>query len=331
MPSECCYFDVEGDFQESEPLEADCTSLYEEGKAMFTIEGGCSRDADGRHLNPICLEAGDIEAAARPEVVTLWSHYGAAGPFTNSKAEPVGSDLPMKCICEFIDDNISPSDVDYYSPTVFTPPTCFSSKRLLPGIRDKALKVPCDGGFTFHPMGGKDQVMKSIGVDMSLHRKVERLEEQNAFILDIPSLHAYMNSYLERTGFRDWPNMGKFPMSFRGRDTCAEKHITPVVFPPTAFNPFYMGSGDPRYRADRAIGLCAPAGARAFFCAAKDNPLLQPVVSWNYDDGFDVAPTGRFANGTRWRPMNILQCLRLCTSSPEGTAYIGDGPIGIVV
>lgn len=55
---------------------------------------------------------------------------------------------------------------------------------------------------------------------------------------------------------------------------------------------------------------------------------MTKVLKWKYSsDGV----SGVFADGRPWEPMTVRECLATCQATPEGTAYIGDGPNGLVI
>lgn len=76
---------IEDDWQVHTPAVANCETLHLEAKNLFEIEGGCPRNSKGRNNNPLCLESKEMSIGAYPRNLSLWTRYGAAGPFTNSE------------------------------------------------------------------------------------------------------------------------------------------------------------------------------------------------------------------------------------------------------
>jgi hypothetical protein len=328
------------DFQERNPLPTNCAAMELEGKNLFEIEGGCTKDENGAFTNVICLEPGAVGSSAVPEKFTLWSHVGAAGPFTNSKGVAIDG-LPMNCICESIASGVSIANIKYFNLNVFTPGQCsgrsgFSDFVYLLFGRRPAQSVPCNG----FPVSTSTQSLTIIETPDLFNRIVKegvgrvqlyllnRLERRQLIFLALPALYRSLYSYLTRQGFTEWANVLKWP--FLGTDTCAEKNATSLAYPASTFPPYVFGGiTEVTYPLPpKLFGLCAYYTDTTFFCPAHQNANLQPVTSWNYNR---FTPSGTFANGSTWRPYGPLECLSKCKIQAEGTAYIGDGPHGILV
>ncbi len=59
----------------------------------------------------------------------------------------------VKCVCETIDPNISPADVDAFIPTVATPSICISTEKTTSEYEEQ-YAVPCEGfGRTPNALG----------------------------------------------------------------------------------------------------------------------------------------------------------------------------------
>jgi hypothetical protein len=340
-PSNCCRFDVTNDFQESHPLPANCDDVEREGRQLFEIEGGCTKDENGSYSNVICLEPGTVTAGALPSKFSLWSHMGAAGPFTNSKGVPLDG-LPMQCICQSVADLSDVNDIDYFNLNVFSPPQWTAEGPfdfLLP--RDPALSVPCKGlpvfaagsrALTSTPSLKTTTALINDFVNQGLTKLqlqlLIRFERRQMIYLVLPLLYEVLYTFLTREGYTDWANVLKWP--FLSGDSCPEKNATSLAYPPTTFPPYVFGG-----KTDATIpqppplfGLCALYADNKFFCPAHQNPYLEPVTRWTYDR---LAPKGYFANGSTWSPYGIQDCLRKCKNQAQGTAYIGDGPHGLLV
>jgi hypothetical protein len=305
-----------------------------EGKNLFEIEGGCSKDANGKYSNVICLQPGEVKASVAPSELSLWSHVGGAGPFTNSKGIPIDG-LPMKCICESVADKVSLSDVTYYSLTAFSPNECQSKGRFF--RRQPIQSVSCTG-FSVSSMNQNTTILKTSalydlsskqGVKQGEIRLLSQLERRQLLVLALPTLYRNLNSVLNRQGNMEWPNIVKWP--YMHRDSCAAKNVSSLAYPNTTFPPYVLGGEtELTFPVSRsALELCSVYNiGNRFFCPSHQNPTLQNVKYWSYKT---VSPQGVFANGTVWKPLGILECLTKCRVRPEGTAYIGNGPHGIVV
>jgi hypothetical protein len=328
-PSNCCSLNIHHDWQERVPLEGDCDDLRREAQNLFEIEGGCPRDSSGRHLNRVCHESGDVRGNVSPAKLALWSHLGAAGPFVNSHGQPIGTELPMKCICRGLLNGTSADDVDYFTVGNLGQSLCGKSKF---GFRPLQT-VACDGTFAL----GKpptDAILaghEREGYDMTTYNKILLYERHRFSMLVTPEFVSTMVSYTQRSGnHTEWPAMGKFP--FHGiADTCKAKGVSNVPFMSLAITPYIPGTPDPSVPWKNLapfLGLCTPFTATKHFCASHQNAVLKPVVEWHIDRH---EPYGTFDDGTKWMSMSWFECVTKCKREPLGTAYIGDGPHGLVV
>jgi hypothetical protein len=305
-----------------------------EGKNLFEIEGGCEKDSNGNYKNVICLQPGEIRASVLPSKLSLWSHVGGAGPFTNSKGVPIDG-LPMKCICESIADDIdSFDDVTYFNLNTFTTTQCQDQTFF---GRRPALAVPCKG----LPISAKNDsknilstsalndALESQGVDRNGFDLVAQLERRQLLFTVLPALYKTLNSVLNRQGHNEWPNILKWP--YFHSDTCAAKNATSLAYPPTTFPPYVLGGEtELTFPVSRGpLELCALyTPDNVFFCPSHQNPTFENVESWEYDR---YRPRGLFSNGSIWKPYGLLECLAKCPVRAEGTAYIGNGPHGVLV
>jgi hypothetical protein len=333
--------DITNDFQEKNPLPTNCDDMEREGKMLFEIEGGCTKDENGTFSNVICLEPGDVKAGAFPSKFSLWSQMGAAGPFTNSKGVPLDG-LPMKCLCESLADFADVNDVDYFTLNVFSPSQCGTDSAfdILFG-RVPALAVSCEGPPVFTgPRYGAlaDTIQRTSSLLNDFVKQgltklqlilLSKFERRELIFLILPTLYQALYTYLNREGFTEWANVLKWPRL--SGDTCPAKNATSLAYPPTTFPPYVFGGKTeatfPK-PAPPIIDLCALYTDNKLFCPAHQNPLLEPVTSWSYDR---FSPKGYFANGSIWSPFGFVDCLTRCQNQADGTAYIGDGPHGLMV
>ena len=237
VPSQCCHFNIEEDPTESKPLTTDCDALYQKGKELYVIEGGCSAENSTNHM---CVDEGTIDKSGKPSDLSLWSQYGAVGPFTSKKGKPIDS-LPMKCICRFINRLSSRKNVDFFTPSIMTYSECYSSRL----FNKHALAVPCDGSFVFEPERDKRKQVREQGIDALATWSAQRKEQTRRITLSLPELAKMSYSYISREGFTEWPNYGKFPYVIGEYDTCKEKGITSVPWPITSVPPFYFSTTNP--------------------------------------------------------------------------------------
>lgn len=329
VASDCCIWDIHEDWQERNPLATDCSAMHLEAKNLFAMDGGCPKDSNGRHLNHACLESGDVNGKVPERYLSLWTHYGASGPFTNSKGQPMNG-LPMKCICYGLEIGSKASNVDYFVVRNLGPSQCGKSRGLFRKMRP-LMSIPCDGSFALQTPPQKDILTQYVeeGFDASSFRKILRLEKNKLIISDVASVFELLITFMKRKGKKDWPSLNKFP--FNGdMDTCKEKGVVPVPFPVVSITPYMFGTRDPTNAADLPlIGLCAAYSLTQFFCPSHQNALLKPVIEWTNDEL--GRPYGVFSDGTHWKPMGLDECSRKCKMEPEGTAYIGEGPYGLTV
>jgi hypothetical protein len=202
-PSDCCYLNIEDDPIESNPLPADCNAMHQEGKELFVIDADCD---DKNQTNNMCVTRDKVKVGVNPQRLSLWSHYRAIGPFVNSKAQPIDG-LPMKCICNFIDSDISQADVDYFTPATLVYSQCFSSSKFKTDLRRA---VPCDGSFSSTPQTGMFQALEAQGIDTEVYKTVRSAEFGRVLPLVAPEAGILANSYISREGFTEWPNFGTF-------------------------------------------------------------------------------------------------------------------------
>jgi hypothetical protein len=339
-PLNCCLFDITNDFQERNPLPANCDDMEREGKTLFEIEGGCTKDENGTYSNVICLEPGDVKAGALPSKFSLWSQMGAAGPFTNAKGVPLDG-LPMRCICKSLANSADVNNIDYFNLNALTPTECDSDGPFdfLFG-RDPALSVPCKGNpvVAGSKIGSSGVNLRKTSdvvndfVEQGLTKMelilLSRFERRQLIILVIPAVYRALNTFLNRTGYTEWANVFKWP-NLSG-DSCPAKNATSLAYPTTVFPPYVFGGIHEATFPTPAplFGLCAYYTDNKFFCPAHQNPLLETVTSWTYDR---FSPKGHFANESTWLPYGFADCLTKCKIQAEGTAYIGDGPHGLLV
>ena len=243
VPLDCCLLNIEEDEQETNPLQVDCSVLSLKGKKLFAIEDGCPKDSKGDHLNPICIEPDGIDEGALPSKFSLWSHYGAGGPFTNSKGVPI-DDFRMKCACLSVDPSIEQSEVNFFTLPVFSPSECVNRTNF--GVTLQG--VQCDGVLTFDlPQGDYMDEFEKEGFNIMEYEKVVYREITQRIALDFLGMIDTLKTYSMREGFTEWPNVSKFPFVGERFDTCKEKGISPVPWPVEAINPYMLGLRDPRY------------------------------------------------------------------------------------
>jgi hypothetical protein len=327
---DCCSLNIADDWQETTPLIADCDALHREAKNLFAIEGGCPKNKRGKNLNPVCVEKGEVSNGMKPKDLSLWSNYGAAGPFTNSKGQPLNG-LPMKCVCYGLDGRTSADKFDYFIVRNMGPSQCGRSIFPLLIFRP-AQSIPCNGSLAFDFPPRRDLLQEYVdqGFARAPLKRVLELERNELSIFAAPDIINSWYSYMGRKNRTEWPAINKFPFNVY-MDTCKEKGITAVPFPILSLTPYMLGTPDPTIKESSILanlGLCAPASVFHYFCPSHQNPTLKPVARWHIDR---FNPYGVFADGTLWKPMGLIECLIKCPIQAKGTAYIGNGPHGLVV
>lgn len=230
IPSSCCLLDIENDFQETNPLPADCDAMSLEAKNLFEIEGGCAKDKNGKYLNNLCIDNGMVGRGALPERYSLWTQMAAAGPFTNSKGQPLDG-LPMKCVCESVSDWYDEDDINIFTLKIFSPTECSKKKSLR---KKPSAGVPCDGTFAKPPLGKTSELydeFKNQGINIQALKHVSWIEDRQLILLGVPGMLKTLVSYMTRQGFSEWPNTIKFPYIVDGANSCPEKNVTSLPYP----------------------------------------------------------------------------------------------------
>ena len=342
---ECCVFDVESDAREDRPINADCSSLKDEGISIY----GFDICDDG--FPTICLNSSQVDTDIDFYDFSIWSHYGASGPFVNKDAQPVGSNLDMLCICDgfslFQPNGTEQTKIQSFTPAVLAPYVCndFAS----PGDVDVAGNavvapvVDCTGGFArvpqvgqFHPncikvlscscahyhsvisdewrflysvnfisKGGMLQAYVAQGIS-------EELAEQFLKIpagLILPEVMQAFKEYITREGYVEWPKFSKFPYVGFGLDSCPLKQATTVPVPVESLSPWLGASPDGNPTAPKAtVDLCVPYTPKKSWCPSRTNPLQEYVKSWSYDRSM---PFGLFEDDTSFFPIEENDTMNL--------------------
>jgi hypothetical protein len=340
IPLECCIVNIEQDWQENAPLNGDCQSMLIEAQKLYTIDGGCPKNSNGKNINPICVESNEVSQSTNEKDLSLWSHYGATGPFTNSKGQPI-NDLPMKCVCYGLQSENANKDFTYFIVRNLGPSQCGRPSwlyRLINRFINLEIEKPpqaisCDGSLALKepPKQNILDDFVSEGFDMRELKQTLFLETAKISVVNLPTVVRTLQTYIHRTGRSDWPNLGKFPYLGTFLDSCKEKGIVPVPYSTISVTPYMFGTRDttiPGNDQPLSPGLCIPFSALLYFCPSHQNAELKPVIEWKFD-GFN--PYGTFADGTRWEPMGLIECMIKCPQRASGTSYIGDGPYGVVV
>jgi hypothetical protein len=343
IPSDCCIMNLEQDWQEKTPLSGNCESMLKEAQRIHTIEGGCPKSQSAKNLNPVCIESSEVSQRTSEKDVALWTHYGAAGPFTNSKGQPI-NDVPMKCVCYGLQSESVKEGFTYFIVRNLGPSQCgrpgrlnrlinFFTARSRPKLNKPPQSISCDGSLALSTPP-KQNILNdfiSEGFVMDEVKRTLLLEAGKISVINIPAVVRMLRSYMNRSGRTDWPSLGKFPFLGEFLDSCKEKEVVPVPFSTISLTPYMFGTRDvtiPDNDQPLSPGLCIPFSAFLYFCPSHQNAQLKPVIEWKFDG---LNPQGTFADGTIWKPMGIMECMIQCPHRALGTAYIGDGPHGVVV
>lgn len=303
----CCVFDIENDPREFDPLEVNCDEMKEEASLLFYDPVSCEETPS------LCIESLPPKINP-PEDMTLWSHYGAAGPFTNKRGQPIGKELGMKCICDSIAPDIKLGDVTHFVAKLFAPSECIADPDATEGTHMMgSATIKCEGGFVRTPLAGVDKAFESTGVSKESYDAV-------ANALSLPSLNAMMHEYATREGHTEFPFVSKVP--FIGPfDTCAVKGVTNVPLPLRSLTPWISNSPfgsitSPNYAKKN---LCLDWSKEWSWCPSFQNPKQNQISSWNYSIS---EPSATFLDGSVWTAMASQDCDRLCPKEGHGTAYI---------
>ena len=185
-----------------------------------------------------------VKAGVKASRLSLWSQIGAAGPFTNSKGQPL-EDLSMKCVCNSISDKTDAAEVDYYTMQVFTPPECHQSRFF--DIVKYPKAVPCDGTFSSEsqPNGRKTselfQSYADEGLDIDKVRTASVLEASNGIPAGLATVTQLISEYLNRNDSTEWQQMLVWPFFTRETDSCREKNVTSIAYPRLSYPPYVFG------------------------------------------------------------------------------------------
>jgi hypothetical protein len=230
----------------------------------------------------------------------------------------------MKCICKAAADDLDFADIDFFTAGSLTPSECFSSK-----TESRGGAIPCNGELIFEPRNDRTLSYESIGVNATAFKELVAFQQERIFSFGPQrSLVATIFSYVQREGFTEWPGLTKWPFVTFGLDSSAEKNANAVPASLNSVSPWLFASDNPTIAGQDApqLGLCVLLDGQAY-CPSKQNANMTKVV-WNLEA---EKVDGTFADGRRWEPMSIGECIVSCQATPEGTAYIGDGPNGLVV
>lgn len=331
---ECCYFDVESDPREDHPINANCNALMEEGISIYGFDI-CDE------FPTICLSSSQVSDTDNVDDYSIWSHYGATGPFCNKDAQPVGSNLDMLCICDGYLQTSDPeqSKIKSFTPSVFAPYVCSDSPAIgeitVDNITMEVPGVNCEGGFARVPQGGMLQAYVDQGISEGLASQLLSLPSIPIF----PEVMQALNEYVTRKGYVEWPSFSKFPYVGFGLDSCPLKKATTVPIPPENLTPWLGAAPDGNPTAPVATeDLCVPWTETKSWCPSKKNPLQRYIKDWDYSRS---SPFGQFEDDTLFLPiegnatMNVTEACKMdCSKDPSGTAYIGlstSDPWGIQV
>lgn len=341
---DCCSFLVSNDEQESIPLNVNCEEIDREARTLFDIEGGCEKES----RNPLCLVESETIGKVSPSDLSLWTHFGAGGPFLSSSGKPINN-LPMKCACFLVDGHRLHRKIINFSPTYFTPMECFQDDDDFDSRQqslDKRLvtSVDCDisAGLTFHRpprLVNNFASFSTEGVNATVLKQVAMAEQAKMLALQLQNVVAAVTDYGNRSGHLKWPSPGRFPFITQDYDSCLMKGITSVPTTVNTLTPYMFATGDPTKLTspdDDPFGLCVPykldTDDMQFFCPTVQNNRLKAVRKWVYRG--DNAPYGVFEDGEHWFPLTMLECSTLCHGDLATSPYIGSGArsmLGVVV
>jgi hypothetical protein len=286
--------------------------MYEEAQELHHDEDHCEE------FPMQCIDklSGKVPT---PQELTLWSQFGASGPFVNSSGYPIGQDLPMKCICDILQDGIKPSEVTHFIARLWGPSECVAGPTE-PG--PLAILVPCDGSFQRQPHYGVRDTWESEGVPNEVYDALTSS-------VSVAAVGKLFHARATREGHTEWA-VPKEP--YIGiADTCIAKGVTGVPIPGHLISPWCGIPPDANPTAPNMDkkDLCSMFSAEYSWCPSKQNPLMKVMESWDHDA---APPVGLYADGTSWHPVKREDCEKTCAKTPEGTAYISkEMPLGLSV
>eukprot|EP00985_Skeletonema_marinoi_P022816 scaffold14762_cov210-Skeletonema_marinoi.AAC.11 len=322
-PQECCRFNVVSDPGEDEPeiidketcegykLKAESLYLGHSTTPETSVAKTCQKP-DGqnwKYPTIACKDFGDHSGFTNEidvdkeygsfgaKYYSLWTQYGAAGPFVSYNKETKEAKrvdhYATKCVCETIDPNITPSDVDAYLPTIASPSVCISTEKTTFAY-SKQLAVPCNG-FSRTPTALGLQEYGYQGANQALMDTLASFERQGpAFAAQVSeALYQSGASYNSRRGFTEWPAMGKWPFITPRWNTCQRKNATAMP-----------------------IGVASS-------CPSVFNPLQTGIKEYDI-----MGEWAELSDGSRFFPIPRDDC-STCEKAPVKTAYIGSTAWGM--
>eukprot|EP00804_Cyclotella_cryptica_P015881 CCRYP_006376-RD/>CCRYP_006376-RD protein AED:0.06 eAED:0.06 QI:1179/1/1/1/1/0.87/8/411/600 len=317
-PYDCCFFDLESDPGENYPKEVDCSTQLEIANMLYDNKQICN------DFPTICISDLVNDQPSNADVYSVWSHYGASGPFTNKDGIPIGQDLGMKCICDgFSRDVVSMSQTNIKSiqASVFAPFLC--SDKSAPDTPNGTINgVNCTGGFARIPQGGTLETLTAQGVNPVEMELILSLP----FAIQLPNFNRALAGYISREGFVEWPSFAKFPY-IATLNSCPLKKATIVPLPIETLTPWFGAppDGNPTNPTPKD-NLCLSWTANKAWCPSVTNAEQQFVVSWDYETN---NPKGFFEDGSAFNPIEKdlfssidESCVSECPRDASVTAYI---------
>ena len=141
----------------------------------------------------------------------------------------------------------------------------------------------------------------------------------------LPVAVQMFNEYINRVGFKEWPDYAKFPFVAADLNSCPKKGVTPIPLPALALNFWYLTQGDVTVpNKERPwSNLCHMYGLEKHFCPATQNALQKFIKKFDYSS---EEPYFEFMDGKKVYSMSLIECEKQCSVRNYGnTAYIGSG------
>jgi len=299
-----CYFNLKRD-----PSEQDNLFLgpIEEEAMRRNVTGNWDNNViNSSRIQSLALRVGF------PEQVSIWTHYGASGPFLNKDAEPI---IPpfAQCWCNWIDDGVPPEGVTHVIFNLYLGARCVDEL----GARGVRGALPCKLPLKLTqapiPYSFQEDMLDVVGFETQFFNKINAAQWDSGPVFaplplltlewNLPVIEGLRNMN-KREGFSNWANIEKYPFNLEIHDHCPNfdiftaptpfTQVTDWILSAGIFNNPTAGAGN---RSDGPVTGCFAIDPFQAVCPTLDNN--PPTV-----DGFNLP---RYT---------IPECQRYCVLLP---------------